>query len=90
MTLAADVAAALPTGPASAPGQDCTRRTLRLLHPNLAEVYRQKVAALHEAPGRQASRDQWFELTRSLMEKVVLTPVNGELEIDLHGELAGI
>jgi site-specific DNA recombinase len=53
-------------------------------------VYRQKVAALHEALAVEGSRDQAFELIRSLVDKVVLTPVNGKLRIDLHGDLAGI
>jgi len=61
-----------------------------LLHPSLPEVYRQKVAALHEALAVEGSRDQAFELIRSLVDKVVLTPVDGELRIDLYGELAGI
>ena len=36
------------------------------------------------------ARDEAFELIRSLIEQVVLTPVEGELSIDLHGEIAGI
>ena len=60
------------------------------LHPNLAEVYRQKVAALHKAPADEASRDEAFELIRSLIDKVVVTPMEGDMHIDLHGELAGI
>ena len=40
-----------------------------LLHPNLAEAYRQKVGALHEALGAEASRDQAFELIRSLVDR---------------------
>jgi site-specific DNA recombinase len=44
----------------------------------------------HEALAVEGSRDQAFELIRSLVDKVVLTPVNGKLRIDLHGELAGI
>jgi site-specific DNA recombinase len=60
------------------------------LHPNLAEIYRSKVAALHEALADEASRDEAFELIRSLIDKVVVTPTEGDLHIDLHGELAGI
>jgi hypothetical protein len=59
-------------------------------HPNLAEVYRQKVAELHAALEDETLRDEGFELIRSLIEKVVVTPVEGELQIDLHGEFAGI
>jgi hypothetical protein len=60
------------------------------LHPGLAEVYRSKVAALHEALADETSRDEAFELIRSLIDKVVVTPAKGEVHIDLHGELAGI
>jgi hypothetical protein len=56
----------------------------------LAEVYRSKVAALHEALADEASRDEAFELIRSLIDKVVVTPAEGEMHIDLHGELAGM
>jgi site-specific DNA recombinase len=66
---------------AAAPEPEPTR-----LHPNLAEIYRAKVAALHEALADEASRDEAFELIRSLIDKVVVTPAEG----DLHGELAGI
>jgi site-specific DNA recombinase len=61
-----------------------------LLHPNLAEVYRQKVAALQAALAAEASRDEACELIRSLIDKVVLVPEGGELRIEVHGELAGI
>jgi site-specific DNA recombinase len=70
---------------AAAPEAEPTR-----LHPNLAEIYRSKVAALHEALADEASRDEAFELIRSLIDKVVVTPTEGDLHIDLHGELAGI
>jgi site-specific DNA recombinase len=70
---------------AAAPKPEPTR-----LHPNLAEIYRSKVAALHEALADEASRDEAFELIRSLIDKVVVTPAEGDMHIDLHGELAGI
>jgi site-specific DNA recombinase len=61
-----------------------------LLHPNLAVLYREKIAGLRDALYQPDARDEAFELIRSLIEKVVLTPVEGELSIDLHGEIAGI
>jgi site-specific DNA recombinase len=70
---------------AAAPEPEPTR-----LHPGLAEIYRTKVAALHEALADEGTRDEAFELIRSLIEKVVITPTEGEMHIDLHGELAGI
>jgi site-specific DNA recombinase len=48
------------------------------------------VAALYETLADDATRDEAFELIRSLIERVVLMPVGGELRIDLYGELAGI
>jgi hypothetical protein len=41
------------------------------------------VAALHEALVDEASRDEAFELIRSLIEKVVVTPTDGEVHVDL-------
>ncbi len=61
-----------------------------LLHPNLAELYRRKVADPAVAVDALASRDEAFELVRSLIDRVVLTPDNDELKIDLQGDLAGI
>ncbi len=61
-----------------------------LIHPNLAEVYRRKVAALHEALQCDETRLEAAEIIRSLVDEIVLTPEHGELRIDLKGELAGI
>lgn len=61
-----------------------------LLHPNLAEVYRAKVADLHDALNAEDTKAEAFELIRSLVDKIVLTPDAGKLRIDLYGELAGI
>ena len=61
-----------------------------LIHPNLAEVYRRKVAALNEALEDDATRDEAMDLIRSLIERITLTPEEAGLRIDLKGELAGI
>jgi site-specific DNA recombinase len=61
-----------------------------LIHPNLAEVYRQKVAALHEALDDPRSRDEAFDTIRSLIELIRLVPENGDLRIEIKGELGGI
>src|SRR5262249_56920259 len=61
-----------------------------LIHPNLAEVYRQKVAALNEALREPASKDEAFDLIRSLIEAIRLVPEDGKLRIEIKGELAGI
>ena len=60
------------------------------IHPNLAEIYRQKVAQLHEELNRPELREEASAAIRSLIEAVRLVPVDGKLEIELAGDLAGI
>ena len=60
------------------------------LHPNLAEVYREKVAALHEALADPATKDEAFGIIRTLIDEVRLVPENGELRVEIRGALAGI
>ena len=61
-----------------------------LIHPNLAEIYRQRVERLHEALKDPTTRDEAFEPIRSLIEEIRLIPEDGRLRIELRGELAGI
>ena len=63
-----------------------------LLHPEMAGVYREQVAALHEALEDESdtTRLQAGEILRSLIKEIVLTPEGGELKIELRGDLAGI
>ena len=62
-----------------------------LLHPNMAAYYREQVAALAEALNAEENRAEAADLLRSLIERIELTPnAAGKLEIDLHGDLAGI
>jgi site-specific DNA recombinase len=61
-----------------------------LIHPNLAEVYRQRVERLHHALRDPATRDEAFALIRSLIDEIRLVPENGELRVALRSELAGI
>lgn len=59
------------------------------LHPNLASVYRQKVAELTrvlETEDASEARD----LVRSLVETIALVPADGCLRIEVRGELATI
>jgi site-specific DNA recombinase len=59
------------------------------LHPNLAEAYRQKIAALREALEDEASRDEALQIIRSLIEKVVIhARPEGGCEVELIGEIA--
>ena len=60
------------------------------LYPNLAEVYRQKVANLAEALNDEQTRTEAREILRSLIDRNRLVPEDGELQIELEGALAGI
>lgn len=60
------------------------------LNPNLAECYRQKVAALHEALADESIREGATETIRSLIEEMRLVPENGVLAIELRGILAAM
>ena len=53
-------------------------------------VYRERVAALHEALQQDDTRAQAAEVIRSLVSEIVLTPEGGGLQIDVRGDLAGI
>jgi site-specific DNA recombinase len=58
-----------------------------LLTPDLSRVYREKVEQLTAAFEDEALKAQAFERLRALIEAVVLTPEDGNLAIDLRGEL---
>ncbi len=61
-----------------------------LLHPDLGRVYREKVGQLTAAFEDEALKAQAFERLRALIEAVVLMPEDGDLTIDLRGELASM
>jgi site-specific DNA recombinase len=61
-----------------------------LLHPNMAEIYRSRVAALHEALLRDETKAEAAETIRALVNQVTLVPENGELAIVLKGDLAAM
>jgi len=60
------------------------------LHPNLAEVYRERVAALHEALADPRTKDEAFSIIRTLIDEVRLVPEDGQLRVEIRGALAGI
>ena len=60
------------------------------LHPNLAEIYREKVAALHTALSDPRTNDEAFGIIRTLIDDVRLVPEDGQLRVELRGALAGI
>ena len=60
------------------------------LSPELSSTYRAKVADLTAAFTDKALESEAFELLRSLIESVVLTPEDGILSVALRGELTSI
>ncbi len=56
-------------------------------HPNLAELYRRKVEKLHEALSEPSIRQEAVEILRSLIDVVVLKPVDRGFEIELVGDI---
>nr|WP_281416985.1 recombinase family protein [Ancylobacter lacus] len=63
-----------------------------LLHPNMAHYYRVQVDELYAAlqEDSEAKRMVAADVMRSLVREIILTPENGELQIDVRGDLAGI
>ncbi len=61
-----------------------------LLHPGLADVYRHKVETLTEALNKDELRTEAAEDLRAMIQTILLIPQDGELAIELVGELAGI
>ena len=60
------------------------------LHPNLAELYRQKVMNLAEALNIDQTRPEATECLRALIEEIRLIREEGKLRIELYGELASL
>ncbi len=60
------------------------------MHPNLVNICRDKVAALHEALTDPSTKDEAFGIIRGLTEEVRLVPEAGELRVEIRGALAGI
>ncbi len=59
------------------------------IHPNLAEVYRSKVATLAQALTADDAAEA-RELVRGLVEAIVLAPDDGKLAVTVRGALASI
>ena len=63
------------------------------LHPNLANVYRERVAHLHAALHCAGEGREVLETLRALIDRVVVTPSSESaagMEIELIGELAAM
>src|SRR5690606_5600611 len=63
-----------------------------LLHPSMAQLYRSRVQQLYDAlqDEDEEKRTEAADIIRTLVEDIVLTPVDGKVEIDVRGDLAGI
>ena len=60
------------------------------LHPNLAELYRRKVVALRTSLDDPENRDEAITIHRSLIDHVVMHPVDQGLEVQFVGEIANM
>ena len=60
------------------------------LHPNMAEIYRQRISALHDNLQSDDGKVEAAEILRTLVGQVTLVPESGNLAIVLRGDLAAI
>ncbi|MFT9073183.1 recombinase family protein [Gluconobacter potus] len=61
-----------------------------LLHPNMAEIYQQRIASLYESLQAEETKTEAAERLRTLVSEITLQPADGELAIILRGDLAAI
>jgi site-specific DNA recombinase len=61
-----------------------------LLHPSMADLYRAKVDNLASALQREDTRLEAAEMLRGLVDSIVLIPDEGQLRIELRGNLAAM
>jgi hypothetical protein len=61
-----------------------------LLHPSMADLYREKVQNLAAALQREDTRLEASEMLRGLIDSIVLIPDEGQLRIELRGNLAAM
>lgn len=61
-----------------------------LLHPGLADVYRQQVSELTDALKDASTQAEAAHLIRNLLTSIRLIPVEGKVVLELVGELAGL
>ena len=61
-----------------------------LLHPNMADLYLEKVTQLARGLEHEESRTGAAEALRGLIDAIVLTPEDGALKIELQGNLAAM
>lgn len=68
----------------------CAPASTVRFHPNLAQLYHDKVERLTEALNEDSTRTEAAEAIRALIDEVRLVPEGGSLKIELHGELAAL
>jgi DNA invertase Pin-like site-specific DNA recombinase len=61
-----------------------------LVHPRMADLYRAKVESLASALQRADTRLEASEMLRGLIDSIVLIPDEGQLRIELRGNLAAM
>jgi site-specific DNA recombinase len=61
-----------------------------LLHPNMAEIYRERITTLYESLQIEDGKAEAAEVFRTLVDQVTLVPDQGQLAIVLRGDLAAI
>jgi DNA invertase Pin-like site-specific DNA recombinase len=72
---------------------DTTEEAPTLLHPNMAKLYRERIAALADALNQPDQQTEAADIIRTLVDRIDLRPDEADpkgLVIDLHGALAGI
>jgi len=60
------------------------------LHPNMAEIYRQRIAALYEGLQSEDGKAEAANVFRTLVDQVTLVPEEAKLAIVLRGDLAAM
>ena len=61
-----------------------------LLHPNMAQMYQDRISKLCENLQSEKDRGAAVDVLRSLVDEISLVPENGELSIVLRGDLGAI
>jgi site-specific DNA recombinase len=69
---------------------DTADEPLPLLHPHMAELYRQKVTTLAQDLEAAETRTEATEALRGLIDSISLIPAEGGLRIELKGNLAAM
>ena len=74
----------------SDPRSMATPAELPRLHPNVAELYRKKVASLQDALADPATKTEAIQILRWLIDRVVVTAAEDGFTIELVGDIANM